>query len=214
MLSNVPDSGYFSEDTLTMTVSIEFPGRSTFGFQASPQELDGDKIGKIIIEDAVQTKTTGIGKYITHQKEGINGSDGKSWNFKWTPLSATGDVTFYYAVNAADGDGEATGDSVYYGSYTISENPDNIPLGLQETGILQSFNVLNPVEDKIFINAYDPAQQFSVQIFDINGKFLYSSNGVFTGSAVIPSGNFVPGIYFLKIFDGQQYFRKRLVKAY
>lgn len=213
LTTDVSEAGYLSTDTLTITVSIEFPGRSTFGFQASAQTLDGDKIGKIIVTDDVQTKTTSVGKYITHEKEGIDGSDGKSWSFDWTPLSASGDVTFYYAVNAADGDGESTGDSVYYGSFTISENPDNVPLALQETGDLQSFSVLNPVENNIVIQPLQNDMMYRVTVFDISGRLVMSPSSELSGTAVLPAEALAPGIYFIEIFNGMQYFSKRLVKT-
>ena len=45
-------------------------------------------------------------KAITHTSSGISTTgDSNSWSFDWTaPASGTGDVTFYGAFNAANGD--------------------------------------------------------------------------------------------------------------
>lgn len=211
--ADVPAAGYNSTDTVTFTLTIDFPGRSTFGFQVSPQTLEGDKIGKLIATDDIQTKTTSVGKFITHEKQGIDGSDGKTWTFDWAPLEATGDVTFYYAVNAADGDEEPTGDSIYYGSFTISEDPANIPLAISEIMNTGGFTILNPVKETLYITPVDLSANYSIEIFDATGNLMLRTERNYAGTAAIPAGFLANGVYFIKFFNGLQYYSARFVKG-
>ncbi|MBC8048468.1 MAG: T9SS type A sorting domain-containing protein [Fimbriimonadaceae bacterium] len=213
LTSNIPETGYLSTDTFEFTISIEFPGRSTFGFQVSPQTLEGGKMGKLIIEDDFQTKTTGSGKYITHEKEGINGSDGKSWTFLWTPTTATGDVTFYYAVNAADGDEEPTGDSIYFGSFIVFEDPENLPLAIPENLQADVFHIQNPVANNLHIISGPQVEEYSFELFDINGTLVYTSANKLSGNHIEPMHTFSNGIYFIKLLYGGQFYFARFVKA-
>ncbi|MBC8173320.1 MAG: T9SS type A sorting domain-containing protein [Chitinophagales bacterium] len=212
IFTDVPETGYLSTDTFTITVTIDFPGRSTFGFQASAQNLEGDKLGKIIITDDFQTKTTGIGKYITHEKEGNSGSDGKTWTFEWTPDDDTGDVTFYVAVNAADGDEEPTGDSIYLNSITIHEDPENVSVVEADMFLTENFFIQNPVKDNINISSKNPAQEYTVQIFDVQGHLIHHTKNTITGNYIVPVRYLSKGIYFVKIFDGRQFYASRIVK--
>jgi hypothetical protein len=210
---NVPAAGYNAADTYTVTVSIDFPGRSTFGFQVSPQTIDGDLLGEIIVTDDFQTKTTSAGKFITHEKEGIDGSDGKTWTFDWTSADATGDVTFYYAINAADGDGEATGDSIFYGSLTITEDPANIPLTLEQLNSSSPFTVQNPVFQQLHILCELAEVHYSVRLIDLKGSLAFTSGKTYSGNATIHLPAVAAGVYFLEIFDGTQYYFSRIVKG-
>lgn len=205
--TTIPETGYLASETYQITVTIDFPGRSTFGFQASPQNLEGDKMGDIILTDEVQMKTTGVKKYVTHEKAGITGSDGKSWTFDWTPDDASGDVTFYVAVNAADGDEEATGDSIYYGSITVIEDPTNIlPI---ENLPFETYKVVNPFEETLAVYS---DKNYSLELFDIHGALIYSQKDI-QGNILVDASQFAKGIYFLKIKDGRQYYLSRLVKS-
>ncbi|MFI5172375.1 MAG: choice-of-anchor V domain-containing protein, partial [Chitinophagales bacterium] len=68
--TDVPASGYLSTETYLITVTIEEADVTKFGFSASPQDLDGSKMGEIELINTIQTKETGGGKYITHTLSG------------------------------------------------------------------------------------------------------------------------------------------------
>ncbi|MFN0276238.1 MAG: choice-of-anchor V domain-containing protein [Chitinophagales bacterium] len=216
LTANVAPSGFKFGDTLTFTMNVEFPGRSTFGFQASPQTIDGDKLGEIIVTDDFQTKTTSAGKYITHEKEGIDGSDEKTWNFDWVATSDVGEeVTFYYAVNAADGDGEATGDSIYYGSFTIFHDPtDTIPpLSVESSFFTEHYLFQNPVLNDLNIVPANTELPFAVEIFDVKGMRVFNSGKSYSGNTSIQINFLERGVYFLRFFNGKQYYLARFVKG-
>ncbi len=75
-------------------------------------------------------------QYVEHSLRGTrNGTKGGvTFEFDWTPDDdLTGDLTFYIAANAANGDGDRTGDHIYYRTYTlkqISANPAINPGGV------------------------------------------------------------------------------------
>lgn len=121
--SNIPSDGYVPGTTYTITATVRSsPSRNTFGFQISPQTNSGTLVGTMISTSA-GTKLTGAGKYLTHNSDGITGTNGvKSWSFNWVaPVAGTGNVTFYGAFNHANGNGGTSGDSIFKSTYIVSE---------------------------------------------------------------------------------------------
>lgn len=212
IFSNIPETGYIASETYTITVQIESPGRNTFGFQASPQNLDGGKMGVMIRTDEVETKFVGFQKYITHTLAGIDGENGKTWSFDWTPATAEGDVTFYVAVNSADGDEEATGDSIYINSITVAEDPANEPLSLEE--FLFGWNVLlnNPVENNLQLQLQSFSGMVQVTIFDLSGQKIIMEVIPQSDNAQLQVSALPDGIYILYCSDGVKKFTTRFVK--
>ncbi|MBC8045393.1 MAG: hypothetical protein H7Y00_01215, partial [Fimbriimonadaceae bacterium] len=144
---NVPEEGYLSSEMYTVSVTIDAPGVSKFGFQASPQDIQGNMLGKMSLMNTGETQFEIDDEYITHTLSGTSGSDTKTWTFNWTPGSSTGDVTFYVAVNASNHDDDADGDNIFLSSVTFSENPENTPLQIGENDPQISFTMNNPVKD-------------------------------------------------------------------
>lgn len=212
IFSNIPETGYLSSQTYTITVQIESPGRNTFGFQASPQNVEGDKMGVMIRTDEIETKFVGFQKYITHTLAGIDGENGKTWSFDWTPATADGDVTFYVAVNSADGDEEATGDSIYINSITVVEDPANEPLSVEE--FLFGSNVLlnNPVENNLQLQLQSFSGMVQVTIFDLSGKKIIMETFPQTDKAQLQVSALPEGIYLLQCSDEVKKFTTRFVK--
>lgn len=119
--TNIPPGGYVPGDTYSVTVSIVDSNAMQFGFQLSPQDLSGNLLGELI-STSNETQVTSSKKYIEHTFTGTLGSISRSWSFQWVaPPAGTGDVTFYAAINAANGNGSTTGDQVYLTNLTVSE---------------------------------------------------------------------------------------------
>lgn len=211
--TDVPASGYLVGETYLVTVTIEEIGITRFGFQASPQNLEGDEMGEMALIDSDQTKFTGGGKYITHTNAGTNGVDSKTWTFNWTPEEATGDVTFYVAVNASDDEDDASGDHIYTSSVTITEDPDNHPLSIEDLNEIL-FDIHGIVKDELAVTVSTPVNNpIVIDIIDIHGRLVLSNKHQYAnGTFIMPVDNLTKGMYFVRISNAQGSLTKQFFK--
>ena len=121
--SNIPSTGYVPNTTYTITATMFSANRTKFGFEISPQNSAGTKLGTLLVTNTTETKLVGSGKYITHTTGGITGTNGtKTWTFNWTsPSVNSGQVNFYGSFLGANNNGSTSGDSTYITSYSVSE---------------------------------------------------------------------------------------------
>lgn len=115
-VSDIPSSGYSPGQTYSISVTVAEAGRSTFGFQLTAEDASGNKVGSYTGNNQVRLEFT---DWVTHR---MNSGTGV-WSFDWTAPSGVGDITFYAAGNAANGNGSTSGDHIYTGSATVSLNP-------------------------------------------------------------------------------------------
>jgi hypothetical protein len=129
--SNIPGTGYVPGTTYSITATATYTGRVKFGFEVSPQDPAGNKIGTLAITSA-QTQLVASGKYITHTSSGTSGTNSKSWTFNWTaPPSGTGAFTFYGAFNCTNNNNNSSGDLIYTSTLPVAEAvPNGIDCGI------------------------------------------------------------------------------------
>lgn len=104
-----------------------------WGFQLSARLASAptQRVGTLAPDNAteVQVRDANNVQYIEHRLAGTHpGTSGSStWEILWTaPQSAVGDVIFYAAGNAANGNGSADGgDKIYSTSLTIAASDDS-----------------------------------------------------------------------------------------
>jgi hypothetical protein len=121
--SDIPKSGYVPGQKYTIAINATDPAAVKIGFEITSENSLG-KQGAFLITDDVRTKLTNNNTAVTHKSEGISPVDGKiAWSFNWTaPSKGTGDITFYAAVNAANGNGNPGGDKIYTSSLVAKES--------------------------------------------------------------------------------------------
>lgn len=126
-LSGLPPV-YTPGEEYAVTVSISQSGQGRFGFEAMALEDLGRRAGDLIVTDAARTRLVegqgGYGgrQYIQHLQPGVapNPPGQNSWSFAWrAPAQSVGRVTFYVAVNAADGTGGTGNDYIYNTSQSL-----------------------------------------------------------------------------------------------
>jgi hypothetical protein len=119
--STIPAGGYTPGQTYSITAKAKYVGRSTFGFELSPQDAAGNILGTLVAGASSQVGSAG---YITHRKNSIAATDSASWTFSWTaPASGSGSLTFYGAFNCANGNASVSGDLIYTSSLMVNEAP-------------------------------------------------------------------------------------------
>ncbi len=120
--SNIPVSGYVPGSTYTVTATVSAVGHNRFGFEISPQDINGNLLGTM---NDLSNETTfqQAGVYITHSSTSLLSNDSKTWQFEWiAPQAGTGNVTFYGAFNITNNDGSYTGDTIVLSTTTYSED--------------------------------------------------------------------------------------------
>ena len=203
--SNIPAAGYIPGNTYTITVSISQAGISKFGFSITPQNSAGTVLGTLVITNTTETQLKNVGhQYVTHKAAGNTGTGSKTWTFDWiAPAVGTGAVPFYASVNAANGNGNASGDQIYTDVYTVEED---ITTGIQPNMNDIDFAVFpNPVEGnsvQVSFNA-NASSTSRIRIMSLNGTIVNeinhnaTSNG--TQQAELNLGILAKGVYFVEI---------------
>lgn len=118
------------------------------------------------------TNTPGTRTYVSHTASS-NTSSQSSWLWTWTaPTAGTGDVTFYVAANAANNNGNTSGDVIYLSTHTISEANASVEVNTFEYGFKAGYNVTNR-EVVLDFNS-NTIDDMVVNVVDMNGKSVYS----------------------------------------
>ena len=123
-LSILAPQVYVPGQTYQITVSHtnSDPTRKRWGFQLTALDDINQKVGNLEPLDALTQTLDNKGpfpsrQYIEHTSGGtfFGQGGGASWTFKWTaPPADAGPVMFYAAGNQANGDGNTSGDNIYY----------------------------------------------------------------------------------------------------
>jgi uncharacterized protein (TIGR03437 family) len=127
-----------------VTITINDPDARRWGFEASPRlGSDASKpAGTMTPADANEQVTDEGGvQFATHTTAGTrNGTaSGVTFEVDWTaPPDGSGNVVFYVAANAANGNGSPTGDRIYSTSVTLTEAASASNPAIQDNGVLNA----------------------------------------------------------------------------
>lgn len=174
------------------------PGAERFGFEATAEDAQGNKVGTIMPLGLGLTQLTNNNKAITHTLAGtipINDT-ATAWTFQWTaPATEVGDITFYAAVNAANGNGSNSGDQIYLTSFTTSPSGG---IGIRENKEENLFTVFpNPSDGVIFFRSNSTATDEEITVIDLTGKTVERFKPE-NGDMRLDLGHLQEGIYFVR----------------
>jgi len=113
--SSIPAEGYTPGETYLITATGTHNGVVKFGFELTAETAMGAKTGTLAITEASRTQLCNQNKAVTHRAAGTapNGNS-NTWTVNWTaPATDVGQIRFYAAFNAANGNGQNTGDVIY-----------------------------------------------------------------------------------------------------
>jgi len=122
-ITGVP-ANYKPGQQYQITVRTSMVGATVYGFQMTAIDSQGDKAGTYtlpqqnparlqVVDNFVNGK---LRDYIEHTVDGIipQQFDFNQWTFTWTaPARSVGKISFYAAGNAANSDGNISGDYIY-----------------------------------------------------------------------------------------------------
>lgn len=216
--SDVPVTGYVANTTYTITATVTDPNLIEFGFQISPQDIDGNLLGTMIITDPTRMHfADGPHKYLTHFTAGTAApSHTNVWQFNWTaPATGTGCVTFYGAFNYANSNNLPTGDVIHTSTLTICESGT----GIHDPLIVTSFDAYpNPWKNYFELSYYlQKPEKVEVNLLDTRGSVIAQLfNGEQNGGAQNFSVNLdqeiSAGIYLLQLRAGEKMIIKKIAK--
>jgi hypothetical protein len=114
-------NGYEANETYNVVVAAFDADAEKFGFEATAETSAGIKTGTFDAGFSGLVQTINNSTAITHTAAGTIplADTAIAWTFTWTaPSEPVGDITFYAAINAANGNGNNSGDQIYLSQFT------------------------------------------------------------------------------------------------
>jgi len=199
--------------TYPIEVTVTRSGNQKFGIGFEALQTSGANGGTLSITNGTETQlknafVSGNSRTnVVHKTNGGLGSDSKTFAFNWTAAAtAIGNITFYVAGIAANGNNGDSGDFVFTSNRIITPATG---VSVQELPALSEISVIsNPVSESIEIRFENQEPiELTFSLYSINGSKIISfekiqySQGINTFKTevdeTIPSG-----VYYLNITDG------------
>ena len=164
--TNIPASGYVPATTYTISIAASKAGINKFGFEITAEDSLNNKVGTFAITNTAETKM--VQDEVTHTGSGTTTSNNqKSWSMNWTaPAAGTGDIGFYSAVNAANGNGGTSGDQIILSSLMVMEDVTNSIAENTDRSLVSIY----PTVSSDYINITSGKEIKRVMIYDAMGK--------------------------------------------
>lgn len=209
--TTIPASGYIPGETYTITIGTSEGAVSKWGFQATVQNATGDLQGSYILTNTTETQLatqgTNTNRYVTHKAAGNTTTTpgSKSWSFDWVaPAAGTGDVNFYCAVNAANGNNSPSGDIILKDVLTVAEN---ISTSIQLDKTDNLFTIFPNPSSGMHIKVTIP-KQTEFAIYNALGKKLLTKQ-LEQGLQQLDVSELPSGLYFAWIeVDGKKQMKR------
>ena len=197
-------ANYTPGTTHKVQISIANPQTaSKNGFQVIALDSLANSVGTFELIDENQTKLieNADKTYITHS---AGGNGATSWEMNWTaPAEDAGEITFYFAVNDANGNNSRMGDQVYTGSKGFVSATATSTKYL-DPGLVTIFP--NPVRQNLQIKTGSLTfDQYT--LFNLNGQPLLQG----AINAEINVGELNNGTYLLRLTNASGVLMKKLV---
>ena len=207
---------YAPGDTLEIKIALARAGQMRWGFMITALDIRDSAAGQLVVSDSLRTR---YGEAINRQyiKQTIPGSDARildtapGWSVLWVaPDTSVGDVIFYVAGNAANGDGLPTGDFIYTRQKTVSADFAT-SVGEQTANPLPasfelSQNYPNPFNPSTRIDMkLAEAARWRIDIYDLSGRRVETFSGYSSAGIVSVEWNardLPSGVYFYKARAG------------
>jgi glucose/arabinose dehydrogenase len=199
---------------ITVTHANADQTRIRWGFQLTALDPTDEKAGTLEPLDNLTQVLNNQGpiparQYIEHTSAGTfpGQLNGASWTFKWTaPAEDVGAVTFYAAGNHANGDGNTSGDNIYFTFAAATFQPPAPDFQLTVTPLARTFTQgggttydvtitpLNGFTGQVALNVGGlPAgavASFQPAVINITNATPQTSSLSVTSSASTPTGSF------------------------
>ncbi len=213
---------YVPGEVYPINVTVSRTGVSLFGFGFEALQTSGANGGSFTIINPVQTTLKSavvlgnVRTNVVHQLNGGASPGSHTFTFNWNaPLTDIGNITFYAAGNAANGNNSTSGDFIYTTSQVIT--PSGV--GLNDLNPFIGDIKLYPVPASGNISIafkIKQRQNLVIELLTLNGKVvdhIYSDESSAGTKEIAFSFNnkIVPGIYFVRFTIGESQVMKKIV---
>jgi hypothetical protein len=187
--TNIPSGGYDLNTDYTITVNST-SSSSKLGFQLTAENGSNTKVGSFIAGSGSKVS----GQRITHSSPSTSGD----WSFTWkSPATNQGNVIFYTAVNATNGNGGTSGDQVVLANMSVGV------LGISEAKRLHFEMFPNPASENLTIQLPSGSKNASVAFYDYIGRMALTQK-VSQANNQINVQELSSGVYIIKVLaDGK-----------
>ena len=201
--TNIPASGYELNTNYQITINSSSNG-AAHGFQITSERIDNDsKVGTFIAGTGSVVQNSG--NALSHQGSSASGN----WTFNWTsPSTDVGDVKFYAAINAVNGNGSTSGDEVVTTSSTVVSNA---VLSLTDAKRINFELFPNPATDNVTIQLPASIETAEVEFYDYLGRLSLTKKVSKIDNKVFVN-ELTSGIYILKVFANDKVGTQKFIK--
>lgn len=208
-------SNYEQGSTYNLKLELSDPNMKSAGFQITAQRTDNDQaVGSFDMTDS--TKFAGANNdYLTHSDDFRNFSNQtKTWDLTWqAPDEDAGEIKFYAAANAANGQGNSSGDYIYSaeqginygGSSSVKENQPEKSTMIYPNPVRKTINIYFPKSQQ---------EDYRVTLHNLKGQAIdgFSETMVNNQSANISlPQDLEKGVYMLKLKSQENLIQKRIL---
>ncbi|MCD4695250.1 MAG: T9SS type A sorting domain-containing protein [Bacteroidales bacterium] len=169
-----------------------------FGFEATAEDGSGNKVGTFETGFGGFNQTINNSSAITHTALGTMPltDSGTVWFFTWVaPVSSVGDITFYTAVNTANGNGANSGDQINLSQFTASPS-----VGISNSIAEDKIHIYpNPSSGVVNI-AQTRNSDSNIQVLNLTGQVVYSKE-IHEKNEKLDLSFLETGVYFMRIGD-------------
>jgi hypothetical protein len=173
--TDIPEAGYRPGTDYSVTVRGEHATASVFGFELTAERAGNTKTGGFDKAGNNQLQLLAAGNAVTHTSSGTTPAGGaKAWTVKWkAPAAGTGDVTFYAAVNAANGNLGTSGDAIFSTKLAIAEQDLSAIVQTEHPAWVTFFP--NPATDVVILATEGlESAPYTLAIYSLTGQQVIS----------------------------------------
>lgn len=194
---NLTLGGYTTGETYDMFVIAVKEDAEAFGFEATAEDSEGNKVGTFAAGLDTRTQTINNSQAITHTLLGTTplADTGTVWNFTWTaPAEDVGEIGFYAAINTANGNGLSSGDEIHLSSFLVPSNN----IGTEEIAAPSSLIAYpNPTSGTISIERNERSDE-NLSILNASGQVVFSEQ-MKSEKIQVDLSEHQKGIYFIRM---------------
>ncbi|MCF8378340.1 MAG: T9SS type A sorting domain-containing protein [Bacteroidales bacterium] len=199
-------SGYNPGQTYNVFVIGIDANANKFGFEATAEDASGNKVGTFQTGFGGFNQVINNGSSITHTALGTTPltDSGTVWFFDWVaPVSSVGEITFYAAINAANGNGANTGDQINLSHFSFSPS-----VGISEDNSQDHLSIYpNPSSGVVNVK-HDGQIGDIIQILNLTGQVVFTRE-INSPTEKIDLSSLGSGVFFIKVGD---YIQRLVIK--
>lgn len=190
--SDIPEAGFVPGETYEVTVSVSDNEAGLFGFELTAEDDLGNKVGEFQLTDSEATRFVNNDDAVSHSVDGTTPQDNsRTWSANWVaPEDADGNITFYTAVNVANGNGANSGDEILTNSTSYQINT----VGIDELSVVERMYP-NPASNFVYLDL--ARSDLEIKVYSLNGKITESFIAEGLNTTINLEG-YKPGVYFVK----------------